>query len=52
MSPVIRAMAPAADFVGESVASLASLVEQGIVAAQEDEELPSLSKIFREQTGG
>jgi len=29
-----------------------SLVEQGIAAGQEDEELPSLIKIFREQTGG
>ena len=29
-----------------------SLVEQGIAAGQVDEELPSLIKIFREQTGG
>jgi 3-hydroxyisobutyrate dehydrogenase-like beta-hydroxyacid dehydrogenase len=29
-----------------------SLVEQGIAAGQEDEELPSLIKIFRKQTGG
>lgn len=28
------------------------LVEQGIAAGQSDEELPSLIKIFREQTGG
>jgi len=28
------------------------LVEQGIAAGRGDEELPSLIKIFREQTGG